>query len=190
VRMPKWTRMAFIWFSQKAFEIVDQLRVRRCHGNDLDERHVARRVEEMHATETKSQVFFGSAFPMNLREMLIAGRLDIAEAIFDDRRRRRQLLEILDRPLATPLGSPCFAVRSKRTTGTFALTRCAAICATITAAAPAKAGNARKPKGLLWARKPKLTHHQRQEALARRDAGEALVDIARTSHSTVSRLAP
>jgi hypothetical protein len=36
---------------------------------------------------------------MNLREMLIAGRLDIAEAIFDDRRRRRQLLEILDRPL-------------------------------------------------------------------------------------------
>jgi hypothetical protein len=40
-------------------------------------------------------------------------------------------------------------------------------------------------------RKPKLTHHQRQEAMARREAGEALVDIARSynvSHSTISRL--
>ena len=38
---------------------------------------------------------------------------------------------------------------------------------------------------------PKLTHHQRQEAAARREAGEALVDTARTynvSHSTISRL--
>ncbi|MFY9952464.1 helix-turn-helix domain-containing protein [Bradyrhizobium sp.] len=40
-------------------------------------------------------------------------------------------------------------------------------------------------------RKPKLTPHQRQEALARREAGEALVDIGRSynvSHSTISRL--
>jgi DNA invertase Pin-like site-specific DNA recombinase len=39
--------------------------------------------------------------------------------------------------------------------------------------------------------KPKLTHHQRQEALARREASEVLVDIARSynvSHSTISRL--
>jgi DNA invertase Pin-like site-specific DNA recombinase len=44
---------------------------------------------------------------------------------------------------------------------------------------------------VMMGRKPKLTHHQRQEAMARRDAGEALVDIARTynvSHSTISRL--
>ena len=37
----------------------------------------------------------------------------------------------------------------------------------------------------------KLTHHQQQEAIARRNAGEALVDIARSynvSHSTISRL--
>jgi len=36
-----------------------------------------------------------------------------------------------------------------------------------------------------------LTHHQRQEAVARREAGEALVDIGRSynvSHSTISRL--
>ena len=48
-----------------------------------------------------------------------------------------------------------------------------------------------KARGVLMGRKPKLTHHRRQEALARRKAGEALVDIARSynvSHSTISRL--
>ena len=42
-----------------------------------------------------------------------------------------------------------------------------------------------------FGRKPSLTPHQQQEALARRAAGEALVDIARSyavSHSTISRL--
>jgi DNA invertase Pin-like site-specific DNA recombinase len=46
-------------------------------------------------------------------------------------------------------------------------------------------------RGVKFGRKPKLTAHQRQEALARRVAGEALVDIARSyavSHSTISRL--
>jgi hypothetical protein len=40
-------------------------------------------------------------------------------------------------------------------------------------------------------RKPNLTPHQRQEALARLESGEALTEIARTynvSHSTISRL--
>jgi DNA invertase Pin-like site-specific DNA recombinase len=48
-----------------------------------------------------------------------------------------------------------------------------------------------KAKGVKMGRKPKLTHHQRQEAMARREAGEALVDIARSynvAHSTISRL--
>jgi DNA invertase Pin-like site-specific DNA recombinase len=43
-----------------------------------------------------------------------------------------------------------------------------------------------------FGRKLKLTEHQQQEALARRAAGEPLVDIARSyavSHSTISRLA-
>ncbi len=42
-----------------------------------------------------------------------------------------------------------------------------------------------------FGRKLKLTKHQREEALARREAGEALVEIARSynvSHSTISRL--
>jgi DNA invertase Pin-like site-specific DNA recombinase len=49
-----------------------------------------------------------------------------------------------------------------------------------------------KARGVVMGRRPKLTPHQRAEALARRDAGETLVDIARSydvSHSTISRLA-
>jgi len=45
--------------------------------------------------------------------------------------------------------------------------------------------------GVRFGRKPKLTAHQRQEALARREAGEPLAEIAKTyavSHSTISRL--
>ncbi len=46
-------------------------------------------------------------------------------------------------------------------------------------------------RGVKFGRRPKLTPYQRREALARRDAGEPLIDIARTfgvSHSTISRL--
>jgi DNA invertase Pin-like site-specific DNA recombinase len=48
-----------------------------------------------------------------------------------------------------------------------------------------------KARGVRFGRKPTLTPHQQQEALARRAAGEACVEIARTynvSHSTISRL--
>jgi DNA invertase Pin-like site-specific DNA recombinase len=50
---------------------------------------------------------------------------------------------------------------------------------------------ARQARGVVMGRKSKLTHHQRQEAIARRETGEPLVDIARSyavSHSTISRL--
>ena len=53
-------------------------------------------------------------------------------------------------------------------------------------------GRARaKAAGVHMGRPPKLTPHQRREAIARRDNGEALTDIARSydvSHSTISRL--
>src|SRR4029077_15221769 len=53
-------------------------------------------------------------------------------------------------------------------------------------------GRARaKARGVKLGRKPKLTPHQRREAIARREAGETLTEIARTynvSHSTISRL--
>ena len=48
-----------------------------------------------------------------------------------------------------------------------------------------------KAQGVRFGRKPKLTLHQRREALQRRAAGETLAVIARSynvSHSTISRL--
>jgi DNA invertase Pin-like site-specific DNA recombinase len=47
-------------------------------------------------------------------------------------------------------------------------------------------------RGVKFGRRPKLTAHQQREALARRAAGEPLMEIARSyavSHSTISRLA-
>ena len=53
-------------------------------------------------------------------------------------------------------------------------------------------GRARaKSAGVHMGRPSKLTPHQQREAIARRDAGEALTDIARTfgvSHTTIGRL--
>ena len=54
-------------------------------------------------------------------------------------------------------------------------------------------GRARaKARGVRMGRKPKLTPHQQKEAIKRRDAGEAVREIARSyavHHSTISRLA-
>jgi DNA invertase Pin-like site-specific DNA recombinase len=53
-------------------------------------------------------------------------------------------------------------------------------------------GRARaKARGVKFGRKPKLTKHQRAEALARRQAGEPLTEIGKSynvSHMTISRL--
>jgi DNA invertase Pin-like site-specific DNA recombinase len=53
-------------------------------------------------------------------------------------------------------------------------------------------GRARaQARGIKLGRRPKLTPHQMREAVERRDAGEALTEIARSynvSHSTISRL--
>jgi DNA invertase Pin-like site-specific DNA recombinase len=48
-----------------------------------------------------------------------------------------------------------------------------------------------KARGVRMGRKPKLTTHQRREAITRREAGESVVEIARSyavSHSTIVRL--
>jgi hypothetical protein len=46
-------------------------------------------------------------------------------------------------------------------------------------------------RGVKFGRKPNLTPHQVNEAIARREAGEAMTDIGRSynvSHSTISKL--
>jgi DNA invertase Pin-like site-specific DNA recombinase len=53
--------------------------------------------------------------------------------------------------------------------------------------------NRAKARGVKFGRPRKLTAHQRQEAIARREAGETLIDIARSynvSHPTIMRLFP
>jgi DNA invertase Pin-like site-specific DNA recombinase len=50
-----------------------------------------------------------------------------------------------------------------------------------------------KARGVHFGRPPALNAYQRQTAIARREAGETLTDIARTygvSHTTISRLRP
>lgn len=50
-----------------------------------------------------------------------------------------------------------------------------------------------KARGVRLGRKPKLTAHQKREALDRRASGEPIVEIARSyavAHSTISRLRP
>ena len=50
-----------------------------------------------------------------------------------------------------------------------------------------------KARGVKMGRKPKLTDHQKHEAIRRRDEDEPVREIARTfnvSHSTISRLTP
>jgi DNA invertase Pin-like site-specific DNA recombinase len=59
------------------------------------------------------------------------------------------------------------------------------------ASPPSKGRSRAKARGVNLGRKPKLTEHQKHEAIRRRDAGEPIRDIARTfnvSHSTISRL--
>ncbi len=55
-------------------------------------------------------------------------------------------------------------------------------------------GRARaKARGVKLGRTPKLTAHQKREALARRESGEPVREIARSydvSRSTISRLTP
>jgi hypothetical protein len=51
-------------------------------------------------------------------------------------------------------------------------------------------GRRAKARGVKFGRKLKLTPHQRTKAIARREAGESLVEIGRSynvSHSTISR---
>jgi DNA invertase Pin-like site-specific DNA recombinase len=55
----------------------------------------------------------------------------------------------------------------------------------------AEGRNRAKANGIKFGRKPKLTKHQREEALARKHIGETLTTIAKSynvSHMTICRL--
>ena len=112
-------------------------------------------------------------------------------------RSTRELLDLIDRISKAgasfrSLGDPLWDTGSSQ--GRLLSTMLAAIAEFERELIRTRTGEGReraKARGVILGRKPKLTFHQRREALARREVGEVLTDIARSynvSHSTISRL--
>src|SRR3954453_17529055 len=113
-------------------------------------------------------------------------------------RSTRELLDLIDKinkagASFRSLGDPLWDTGSSQ--GRLLSTMLAAIAEFERELIRERTGQGRKraqANGVRFGRKPKLTAHQRQEAIARRDAGETLVEIARSynvDQSMISRLA-
>jgi DNA invertase Pin-like site-specific DNA recombinase len=112
-------------------------------------------------------------------------------------RSTRELLDLIERignagAAFRSLGDPLWDTSSSQ--GRLLSTLLAAIAEFERELIRERTGEGRKramAKGVRFGLKPKLTHHQRQEAIARRAAGETLVEIARSynvDQSMISRL--
>lgn len=132
-----------------------------------------------------------------LMSTLTAGDTVIVTKLDRLGRSTRELLDLIERisdvgASFKSLGDPLWDTTSSQ--GRLLSTLLAAIAEFERELIRERTGEGRKramAKGVRFGRKPKLTPHQRREAIARRDAGETLVEIARSynvDQSMISRL--
>jgi DNA invertase Pin-like site-specific DNA recombinase len=163
-----------------AHQISDHLLAKGERLTVVDQRHAAERVE------------LGKLLKrLDEGDVLVVTRLDRLA------RSTRDLLNILDKVAKAGAGFRSLADTWADTTtphGRLMLTILGGLAEFERELIRARTGEGRaraKAAGVHMGRPPKLTQHQRREAMARREAGEALTEIARTfnvSHSTISRL--
>ena len=147
--------------------------------------------EKMSGAKTDRKALASAIKTLGLGDVLIVTRLDRLA------RSTRDLLNILDAVAKAGAGFKSIADPMIDTTsphGKLILAVLAALSEFERSMILARTSEGRKRamvRGIRFGRKPKLTPHQIREALARRKAGEPLVEIGRSynvSHSTISRL--